>query len=97
MTISQRRLTEHRDEDDRSQEALDFIEAVTTLCREHGFSIGHEDSHGGFEVYRYTEPNKLEANLDWFQAATEVRWLEEAFAPQPEEPDPFASERPDPF
>ena len=98
MGTYQSRLTEVRDDDDRSQEARDFIEAVNAVCRQHGFAIGHEDGHGAFQVYRYVVQDKLEANLSWFAAAHEVRWLDEQFAPKAEpQPDPFTADAKDPF
>jgi hypothetical protein len=98
VAIYHSRLTESRYDEDRSQEALDFIEEVTEVCRRRGFAIGHEDGHGGFQVYRYVQPDKLEANLDWFEAAVEMRWLDDQYAPEPEpKQDPFTADAKDPF
>ncbi len=74
MTVTVRRLVEIRDEDDRTQEALDFLEAVADLCRERGFAIAHEKGDGRFEVYRLGR-DALEPNLQWLLDAAEVRWL----------------------
>ena len=30
-----------------------FIEEVIEVCKKHGFSISHEDSHGGFLITKY--------------------------------------------
>lgn len=38
-----------------------FKNAVCALCREYGFSIGHEDSQGGFLIVPYSEEN-----IQWF-------------------------------
>ena len=42
-----------------------FIEDVLAVCRKHGMSIGHEDSHGAFEIVR-----RLDAECaDWLRNA----------------------------
>ena len=38
----------------KNDEAL-FIEDILTLCKKHGFSIGHEDEFGAFEIHNYDE------------------------------------------
>lgn len=99
MTVSKRPMTEIRTEDDRTQETLDFIEAVLGLCRERGFAIGARPGEDSpvFEVYRFERPEKLEPNLGWFGAADEVRWLhdEHVRSEPPREPpdDPFLTDR----
>ena len=30
-----------------------FLAEMLAVCKKHGFSLGHEDSHGAFEVYDY--------------------------------------------
>ncbi len=32
-----------------------FIEEILSVCAKHGFSIGHEDGHGGFEIHPHDE------------------------------------------
>ena len=44
-----------------------FIEDVLTVCKKHGFSIGHEDGHGGFEIHQYREHYS-----EWLRDAKEV-------------------------
>ncbi len=97
MAVYTSRLCETRDDDDRSQEARDFIEAVSKVCKEHGFAIGHKDSHGGFQVYKFDVPEQLQANLGWFENAAEIVWLYEHGPPAPPEPDPFSGLIEDPF
>jgi len=36
-----------------------FLDAVEAVCKTHGFSIGHEDGHGSFEINKYDEDNIL--------------------------------------
>lgn len=98
MSIDRRPLTEIRSDNDRTEECIAFLDEVSEVCRKYGYAIGHQDSHGAFEVYRYTVPAQLEPNLEWFKAADEVDWLSN---PDPEDvpppPDPFAGPIKDPF
>lgn len=41
-----------------------FLEEVVAVCKKHGFSIGHEDIHGGFRIHKYDEDK--------------IRWLRQA-------------------
>lgn len=50
--------------------AMACIEAIIAVCAEHGFSLAHEDSHGGFI---------LEERKDQKSAAYNENWLREAF------------------
>lgn len=42
-----------------------FLDEIEAVCRKHGMSLGHEDSHGAFIVY---------TNVD----ETIIKWLKEA-------------------
>ena len=33
----------------------DFLSDIDKVCRKHGLSISHEDSHGGFKIVEYDE------------------------------------------
>lgn len=77
MAVRVARLTATRDEDDRTQEALDFIEEVAEVCRRRGFAIAHEDMNRPAQVYRFRDREALEPNLAWLLDAAEVRWLDE--------------------
>lgn len=98
MSRHKSRLTETRTDEDRSQAALDFIEAVEAVCREKGYAIGHQDFHGAFQVFPFPAAAQLEPNLEWFRQAEEVVYLDQ---PDPDEPppDPFINPREakDPF
>lgn len=41
-----------------------FLAEVIEISRKHGLSIGHEDSHGGFLVHKFSQDN-----ADWLMAA----------------------------
>lgn len=41
-----------------------FIEEILNVCKKHGFSISHEDGHGGFQI-----EDKDEGNFEWLCAA----------------------------
>ena len=32
-----------------------FLMDLVTVCQRHGYSLGHEDTHGGFQVEKYDE------------------------------------------
>lgn len=42
-----------------------FLDDIEAVCRKHGFSIGHEDGHGGFKIHLLSEEN-----IRWFMGAT---------------------------
>ena len=42
-----------------------FIEDIVSVFRKHGFSIGHEDGHGGFKIHLLSEEN-----IRWFKGAS---------------------------
>lgn len=42
-----------------------FLDDIEAVCRKHGFSIGHEDGHGGFEI----EPLS-DSNIEWLRNAS---------------------------
>lgn len=42
-----------------------FIEDIVAVFRKHGFSIGHEDGHGGFKIHLLSE-----SNVRWFYGAS---------------------------
>lgn len=63
---------------DRSKKAIAFLNELAEVCKRHGLSLGHEDSHGGFEVLTWNE------HCDkWLRAAAE-----EEEEPKPEKSDP---------
>lgn len=39
----------------REEKERRFLEAVAEVCRQHGFSISHEDAHGAFVVEPYSD------------------------------------------
>lgn len=43
-----------------------FLEEVIAVCRKHGFSLSHEDGHGGFKVERPSD-----RNFDWLREAAD--------------------------
>lgn len=40
-----------------SQNIIDFMKEYEELCKKHDISLGHEDMHGAFELYKYDEEN----------------------------------------
>ena len=34
-----------------------FLREIVEVCKEHGFSLSHEDTHGAFVVEKYEEGN----------------------------------------
>lgn len=44
---------------------LAFLQDSESVCRQYGFSIGHEDSYGGFKVHLLSEEK-----LRWFSGAS---------------------------
>jgi hypothetical protein len=42
-----------------------FIESIIKLCKEHGFSISHEDGQGAFVIEEADE-----GNFDWLREAS---------------------------
>lgn len=44
-----------------------FLADLAAVCRKHGLALGHEDTHGGFEVRPYSD-----ALIEWLQAAADV-------------------------
>lgn len=40
-----------------NKEIDDFLRAIAEVCKEHGFSLSHEDIHGAFIVEEYDENN----------------------------------------
>jgi len=45
-----------------------FLADIDAVCKKHGLSISHEDSHGGFRIVEYDEELR-----DWLNAATDGR------------------------
>lgn len=41
-----------------------FLEEIIAVCERHGFSISHEDGHGGFII-----EERDEGNFDWLRGA----------------------------
>lgn len=42
----------------KSSDAVDaFLEEIISIYKKHGFSLGHEDSHGAFIVEEYSKEN----------------------------------------
>lgn len=54
-----------------------FIEEVVSVCKKHGFTIGHEDGHGGFIIHKSC-PHDFEM-FDWFRDASYNNPKEELF------------------
>ena len=55
---------------DASEETEDprvdaFLEEIAAVCKKHGLSIAHEDSHGGFLIQQYAEHN-----IEWLNDAS---------------------------
>lgn len=55
-------LTEQKNVENKKIDT--FLEALFKLYKEHGLSIAHEDSHGGFIIENYDE-----ANMKWMSQA----------------------------
>lgn len=47
-----------------SEEVDVFLEEIVQVCKEHGFSLAHEDIQGGFIVETYDEDN-----IEWLMDA----------------------------
>lgn len=45
-----------------------FLSEIEAVCKKHGMSISHEDSHGGFEVETFDGEN-----IKWLKAAADAR------------------------
>ena len=43
-----------------------FLAEVIEVSKKHGFSIGHEDNHGGFLVHKFSQDN-----ADWLMQASD--------------------------
>ena len=56
------KTTEDRDVENEKIDA--FLAEVIEVSKKHGLSIGHEDSHGGFLVHKFSQ-----GNADWLMAA----------------------------
>ena len=41
-----------------------FLREIVEVCKEHGFSLSHEDTHGAFVVEKYEE-----GNIQWLMDA----------------------------
>jgi hypothetical protein len=41
-----------------------FLKEIVEVCKEHGFSLSHEDAHGAFIVEKYHEDN-----IQWLMQA----------------------------
>jgi hypothetical protein len=41
-----------------------FFNEIEDVCKKYGYSIGHEDGHGAFEIDKYCETN--------------IKWLKDA-------------------
>jgi hypothetical protein len=55
--------------DERSPEVLAYLQELVEVGRKHGFLLGHEDSHGAFEV---------KARRDGYGPARAEGWLLDA-------------------
>lgn len=42
-----------------------FLDDIEAVCRKHGFTIGHEDEHGGFKIHLLSE-----SNIRWLKSAS---------------------------
>jgi hypothetical protein len=45
------------------------IEAVLSTLEEHGFSLAHEDSQGGFIIETRDDPGNVTTNEEWLRGA----------------------------
>lgn len=72
----------------RTEAVESFLREVTALCKKHGFSIAHEDQHGGFEVWKLSSDEEL----GWFAEASDKTdegvklyeaWLKQSFGKWP--------------
>lgn len=45
-----------------------FLDELRALCKKHNISIGHEDGHGAFEFYEYSD-----RDMDWMQNGHDMR------------------------
>lgn len=50
---------------DEPKSVADFLKAISNVCFAHGFSISHEDGHGGFLIEKYSE-----SNIEWLNDAS---------------------------
>ena len=50
----------------RSPRADRFLADILAVCRKHGLVLGHEDTHGAFEVLPYSDEV-----AQWLDSATE--------------------------
>jgi hypothetical protein len=44
-----------------NKEVDSFINEILTVCKKHGMSISHEDTHGGFSIVKYKD-----SYAEWF-------------------------------
>jgi hypothetical protein len=51
-----------------------FLQEIAAVCKKHGFSIGHEDTHGAFIIEAYDK-----ANIDWLMCALIGKSISSAF------------------
>ncbi len=65
-----KRWDAEKNEDVEVPEVDVFLNDLVAVCRKHGMSLGHEDRHGAFEVYRHISPDALE----WLCAAHISEW-----------------------
>ena len=42
-----------------------FLNEIEAVCRKHGLSISHEDTHGAFEIYPFDDES-----MAWFRASS---------------------------
>lgn len=45
-------------------EMMSFLLEIEKVCKKHGFSISHEDIHGGFIIQEYKY-----SNIEWLKSA----------------------------
>ncbi len=58
-------MSESHNTDKANESVQIFISEILSVCKKHGFSIGHEDEYGGFEIHRHDASYD-----DWFQEAS---------------------------
>lgn len=54
----------------KRDKAEKFIDDIIEVCKKHGLSLSHEDSHGAFEIEPYDE-----RNIEWLKQCLE--WIKE--------------------
>ena len=46
------------------KDVISFLKEIECVCKNHGYSIAHEDGHGAFEIENYSDGTN-----EWLQSA----------------------------